>query len=138
MCSLRYRSYDGYNYDPSYTSHSHGWSSGPTSALTFYVLGLQVVDPMGQSWSLAPHTSGLSGAEGGFETPLGWFGASWSLSNNGKEMTIDVDTPEGTSGTVTVPGNVGKNVKVDGEMIKVDDALRTVKVQGGKRTITLA
>lgn len=102
------------------------------------MLGLQVVDPMGQSWSLAPHTSGLSGAEGGFETPLGWFGASWSLSNNGKEMTIDVDTPEGTSGTVTVPGNVGKNVKVDGEMIKVDDALRTVKVQGGKRTITLA
>ena len=37
-----YRSSRGYDYDASYVSHSHGWSSGPISALTPYVLGLSV------------------------------------------------------------------------------------------------
>ena len=73
----RYRSYDGYNYDPSYTSHAHGWSSGPTSALTYYVLGLTVTSPQGRTWQVAPHLSGLEAAEGGFTTPLGWFGVKW-------------------------------------------------------------
>ncbi|KZV78168.1 Six-hairpin glycosidase, partial [Exidia glandulosa HHB12029] len=77
--SLSYRSYRGYNYDPAYTSHAHGWSSGPTSALTIYVLGLSVTTPQGISWKFEPHTSGMSAAEGSFETPLGTFGASWSL-----------------------------------------------------------
>ncbi|KAH8112125.1 Six-hairpin glycosidase [Phellopilus nigrolimitatus] len=131
--SLGYRSYDGYNYDPSYTSHSHGWSSGPTSALTFYVLGLQITSPMGQDWTLAPHISGLPAAEGGFETPLGWFGAKWWLS--GKNITITVDTPDGTRGSVTVP--VGKTIKLDGKLVARSlSSASTIAVSGGNHTIT--
>lgn len=79
--SLAYRSYRGYNYDAAYTSHAHGWSSGPTSALTNYVLGLDVVAPRGSVWVVRPMLSGLHAAEGGFETPLGWFGVKWRVAD---------------------------------------------------------
>ncbi|KAI0790170.1 Six-hairpin glycosidase-like protein [Irpex lacteus] len=101
--SLGYRSYAGYNYDAAYTSHAHGWSSGPTSALTYYVLGLQVTSPQGRTWSLQPHTSGLSSAEGGFTTPLGWYGIQWMIDSKNTTLSITVDTPPGTSGTLMLP-----------------------------------
>jgi len=130
--SLSYRSYRGYNYDPSYTSHAHGWSSGPTSALTYYVLGLQVMSPMGQTWSLEPHTSGLSAAEGGFETPLGWFGVKWTSTS--KTFTMTVTTPSNTQGTVSIPSN--KSVQVDGRAVNMLGS-KTLTVQGGTRVITV-
>ncbi|OCB86064.1 Six-hairpin glycosidase [Sanghuangporus baumii] len=136
--SLGYRSYRGYNYDPAYTSHAHGWSSGPTSALTFYVLGLQIMTPQGQDWTLEPHTSGLSAAQGGFETPLGWFGASWELSGR-KNTQFVVETPKGTSGTVTLPAGLGKSVRVNGNPLKsksTKNGKTTFVVSGGKHTIT--
>ena len=130
----RYRSYQGYFWDPSYISHSHGWSSGPTSALTNYVLGLQVATPMGQMWTLEPHTSGLSAAEGGFETPLGWFGASWE--SQGSSICLKVSTPEGTSGVVTVPAGA-TTITLDGEVVVQNNgtSLRSVAVSGGNHTI---
>lgn len=91
--------------------------------------------PQGQNWTLAPHTSGLSAAEGGFETPLGWFGASWT--RNGKNIKISVDTPRGTTGTLTLPSSVGKTVKVDGKLVKLSKSgLPTITVSGGNHTIT--
>lgn len=48
--SFGYRSSRGYAYDTSYVSHSHGWSSGPTSALTEFILGLSVTSPAGKTW----------------------------------------------------------------------------------------
>ncbi|KAG6809661.1 hypothetical protein H0H92_015283 [Tricholoma furcatifolium] len=79
--SISYRSYHGYSYNPAYTSHAHGWSTGPTSTLTYYVLGLTVTSPQGADWSLAPHVvdMGLSDVQGGFET-FTWFGAHWVWS----------------------------------------------------------
>lgn len=77
ICS--YRANSGYANDVAYTSHAHGWSTGPTSALTFYVTGVTIVEARGRKWRFAPHTSGLSAAQGSFETPLGTFGATWTL-----------------------------------------------------------
>lgn len=125
----RYRSQDGYNWDPSYTSHSHGWSSGATSALTFYVLGLTVTTPQGQTWSVAPHSGGLQKAEGGFETGLGWFGIKWQLKDG--EMTIYVNTPEGTSGVVIFPNDHAAHVDMDGRHV---DAAQLMCVSGGEHT----
>ncbi|ESK87372.1 glycoside hydrolase family 78 protein [Moniliophthora roreri MCA 2997] len=94
--SLSYRPYRGYNYDPAYTSHAHGWSSGPTSALTNYVLGLRVDEPMRRVWTIHPHLFSnvdKDAAEGGSETPLGWFGVSWSV-DEGRMMDVDdTDNP---------------------------------------------
>ncbi|EJD39434.1 glycoside hydrolase family 78 protein [Auricularia subglabra TFB-10046 SS5] len=99
--SLSYRSYRGYNYDPAYTSHAHGWSSGPTSALTFYVLGMSPTAPQGAEWRFDPHTSGLSAAEGSFETPLGRFSVQWTLGANGA-FDAALRTPPGTRGTISL------------------------------------
>ncbi|KAI0338612.1 Six-hairpin glycosidase [Trametopsis cervina] len=131
--SLSYRSYRGYNYDPSYTSHAHGWSSGPTSALTFYVLGLQVTSPQGQTWTLQPHTSGLSRAEGGFETPLGWYGVQWEITERNSTLRITVDTPSGTTGTLVVPS--GKTTEADGQTM--DGSNTSMILLGGKHSITV-
>ena len=130
---LRYRSALGYNYDFSYTSHAHGWSTGPTSVLTVYVLGLQVNSPQGATWSLAPHTSGLDGAEGGFTTPLGWFGASWKIEEEGRSLLITISTPAGTQGTVSIPAGYG-NVQLDGTKA-TSTSLGNFIVSGGKHTI---
>ncbi|PCH42963.1 glycoside hydrolase family 78 protein [Wolfiporia cocos MD-104 SS10] len=129
--SLYYRSTDGYNYDPAYTSHSHGWSTGPTSALTFYVLGLTVTSPQGRTWLVAPHTSGLSSVQGGFETPRGWFGVKWTTAST--SFNLSVDSPEGTSGTVILPIN-GTTITVDGSIAQPSDGI-SLHLEGGNHTI---
>lgn len=85
---------------------------------------------MGKTWTLAPHLSGLSAAEGSFETPLGTFAAKWTAS--GSTVTIDVSTPSGTSGQVTIPK--GNKVVVDGKLIKLNES-KTISVSGGKHII---
>jgi len=130
--SLSYRSYRGYNYDPSYTSHAHGWSSGPTSALTFYVLGLTVTSPKGQTWSLDPHLAGLPSAEGGFETPLGWYGVKWTFDEKVFELSLNV--PEGTSGTVQLP--VTGSVSVNGKGVVIG-AAGTLQLIGGAYNVVV-
>lgn len=99
--SFSYRSDRGYAYDESYVSHAHGWSSGPTSALTHYVLGLDVVSPAGGAWKLAPQRGDLTFAEGGFTTILGKFSAKWQVHGAGVLLTWD--TPIETAGTIVVP-----------------------------------
>ncbi|EIW74840.1 glycoside hydrolase family 78 protein [Coniophora puteana RWD-64-598 SS2] len=131
--SLYYRSQDGYNYDPAYTSHSHGWSTGPTSALTFYVLGLTLTAPQGTTWSVAPHFSGLPAAQGGFETPLGAFGVQWTMAGDGRSVSIVVRTPEGTSGTVAVANATA--AVVDGRSVQGNVGL--LELQGGTHNVTL-
>jgi hypothetical protein len=108
--SFGYRNTRGYDYDSSYTSHSHGWSSGPTSALTNYVVGLDVVEPLGRAWTLAPQMGDLGEVQGGFVTGLGRFWAGW---RNGTDKVGRVvlsgnwSTPVGTEGVVTLPGSKG-------------------------------
>ncbi|EGO04202.1 glycoside hydrolase family 78 protein [Serpula lacrymans var. lacrymans S7.3] len=125
--SLGYRAAAGYDYDYSYTSHSHGWSTGPTPALSFYVVGLQVTSPQGATWRVAPVLSGLDAAEGGYETSLGWFGVKWSVDNG--TLTVLVTTPEGTNGTVVLPGS--GNVTLDGK----ESGSGPVSVSGGNHTL---
>ncbi|KAF7344680.1 Glycoside hydrolase family 78 protein [Mycena venus] len=141
--SISYRSNHGYNFDPAYTSHAHGWSSGPTSALTIYVLGLSVTAPQGAEWLLSPNLAGLPHAEGGFETALGWFGASWNVSTTGTTTTfsVNVNVPGGTDGVFVVPNELlgtmgGFTVTVDGTKAATA-ADNTVSVAGGMHTVVV-
>ncbi|KAF4588534.1 hypothetical protein EYR40_010086 [Pleurotus pulmonarius] len=130
--SIGYRGDRGYNNDPAYVSHAHGWSAGPTSALTFYVLGLTVTSPQGATWEVAPHLSGLNAAEGRFETPLGAYSASWrTLNEGGKVFEIDLVTPRGTSGVFRSP-IAGGALIVDGKETVNGDH---IQLSGGKHTI---
>lgn len=81
---------------------------------------------------MAPHTSGLPSAEGGFATPLGWYGVKWSLTHKTFDLTIDV--PLGTSGTVVLP--IAGRATIDGRSTTVaSDA--SVDLAGGKHSISV-
>ena len=127
-----YRYYAEYDYDASYTSHAHGWSTGPTSALTFYVLGLTVTSPCGQTWRIAPHPAGLSAAEGGFTTSMGWFGVKWSTQDT--KFVLEVDAPKGTRGIVVLPVNGklildGLEIAAHGAELAMDGGQHIVEVE---------
>jgi len=76
--------------------------------------------------------SGLSAAEGGFETGLGWFGANWTLTDN-TTFTLTIDTPSGTNGTVTLPA--AGEVEVDGADTTVNGT--QLDLAGGSHVIVL-
>lgn len=75
-----------------------------------------------------PHPGGLTQAEGGFTTALGWFGARWTISNN--VVQLSVTAPAGTKGVVRLPGVTG-NVTVDGKM----GTAGAITVQGGQEHV---
>ena len=157
--SFGYRNTRGYDYDSSYTSHSHGWSSGPTSALTNYVVGLDVTEPLGSVWTLAPQMGDLASVQGGFVTGLGKFWASWENStekSGGKTLRGTWSTPLGTSGMLTVPGNKHEvqQLKLNGAKVKTwssdlasettfttsafDEQLVVMKLDGGNGTLEIS
>ena len=139
-----YRAKFGYGGDYSYPSHAHGWSTGPTHALSTYVLGLQLTSPGGATWSLAAQFGDLTSVEGGYTTPLGKFSASWVLGQNTVyNMTFNV--PKSTSGKLVlpVPGGRPPNITLDGKaftagMYDASAGLFTISNQsGGKHTVTV-
>ncbi|KAF2202924.1 Six-hairpin glycosidase [Delitschia confertaspora ATCC 74209] len=130
-----YRSSRGYGYDASYVSHAHGWSSGPTSTLTEYILGLGVTGPAGRTWTLRPQFGDLRKAEGGFVTGLGRFSAKWEVGAKG--YRVEVETPRRTEGVVLLPvlreGKVPK-VSVNGKRRERKD----IRLEGQRVRMNLA
>ncbi|RYO26324.1 hypothetical protein AA0111_g8198 [Alternaria arborescens] len=98
-----YRQERGYGYDPSYVSHAHGWGSGPTSALTEFVVGLKIREPAGRVWVVEPRFGDLEEAEGGFVTGLGKFRVGWVNKKGRERYTVGIETPVGTKGSVRLP-----------------------------------
>ena len=139
-----YRANSGYGGDYSYPSHAHGWSTGPTHALSTYVLGLQLTSPGGKTWSLAPQFGDLTSVEGGYTTPLGKFSASWTLIGS-EGYTLSYNVPRGTTGTVVLPASKPKIPKVTLDKTAYTDGthdstagLVTISNQsGGTHTITV-
>ncbi|KAI1764954.1 glycoside hydrolase family 78 protein [Hypoxylon sp. FL1150] len=117
--SFGYRHDAGYAEDYSYTSHSHGWATGPVTALTEYVLGLSITSQAGSTWQLAPHFGDLQHVEGGFTTSLGKYSAAWTLDNDGGYV-LEYSAPEDTSGVLILPesNRSGSNeIMVDGQSV---------------------
>lgn len=92
--------YPVYNYDPR-VSHAHGWSSAPTSMLTFYGGGLTMTSAAGQTWKVAPALGGLKTVQTSYETPLGSFATNWANSTRGLSGTFV--TPDSTTGELSIP-----------------------------------
>lgn len=82
-------------------SHAHGWATGPTSSLTFYVAGIQLLTAGGATWRIAPSLGDLKHVDAGFSTSLGFFSATTTVSDG--RVDLEFETPEGTSGEVRVP-----------------------------------
>lgn len=104
--SFGYRASYGYGGDYSYTSHAHGWSTGPTEALTASIVGLRLTGPGGHTWVVEPQFGDLTHAEAGFTTPLGKFSAKWTLIDGG--YVIVWSGPPGTAPTLRLPSLTGK------------------------------
>lgn len=105
-----------------YVSMAHGWATGPTSALTNYVLGLKSTGVGGSSWRFQPHLSGLSFAQGRLATPAGTLGASWHVDNQGR-LRAQLSVPRGTPGTIAVPvTDTGSTVRFSGHIVWSDGA----------------
>lgn len=138
-----YRQERGYGYDPSYVSHAHGWSSGPTSSLTEYVAGLSVTAPAGRAWTLKPQFGDLKWVEAGFMTGLGKYEARWEKSAGGYGVTLQ--TPNRTTGIVSLPVMAGDgkftviiNGEPLGEYYKLEDEHIVLDLEGGEYDIVVA
>ncbi|KAJ8522266.1 hypothetical protein ONZ45_g1136 [Pleurotus djamor] len=118
---------EGYNSDGSI---GQVVSLCPTSALTFFVLGLSVTSPQGATWTFAPHLSGLDSVQGQFETPLGTFSARWEMQ---KTFSATIDTPPGTAGIVTFPTD--GLVTLDGKKVSLKG--RNLHVAGGRHVLVV-
>lgn len=97
-----YRTDGTSDYSGSYMSAAHGWSTGPTSALTFYLLGI-APDPHGApTYRIAPHPGGVRYAEGQLTTPGGVVAVSWQdRGRDGFDLTVDA--PAGAVEEIAVP-----------------------------------
>ncbi|THZ82109.1 Six-hairpin glycosidase [Aureobasidium pullulans] len=142
--SFGYRNSRGYSYDDSYVSHAHGWSAGPTSALTNYIVGLSVTGRLGSTWTLKPQLGDLEHAQAGFVTSLGKFSAGWNIANGGRSYSLWWNVPAGTIGNVTLPtlpsGKTGK-VSIDGKSFKNKSVSKTngltFEIGGGNHSIVV-
>ena len=98
-------------YGGSFMSLAHGWSSGPTSALTFHVLGTAPETQAGQ-YRFVPHPGDLTSAEGRITLPQGQLNAAWSRNPTAGTYTARLTSPGGTTGRIGVPKLNGTNVSV--------------------------
>lgn len=87
--------------DDARISHAHGWSTSPTSTLTFFAAGLQVTSAAGKTWLIEPQLGGLHNVEAGFQTNIGSFSSNVTAIRGGG-LSITCSTPTGTSGNVTL------------------------------------
>ena len=101
----------GLAYGGSYMSLAHGWSTAPTSTLTFDVLGTAPESASG-AYRFVPHPGGLTSAEGRITMPQGAVSASWSRDPAAGTYSAQLTSPSGTTGRIGVPKFGGSNVSV--------------------------
>lgn len=94
--------YGAYCYKGFRHSLCHGWASGPTSWLSEYVLGVQVVEPGCRAVRITPHLGDLEWVEGTFPTPHGIITIRHEKSPDGK-VKSRVEAPDGIKVYSTFP-----------------------------------
>ncbi len=82
-------------------SASHAWSTGATSSLSDYVLGVTPTSVAYRTWQVKPFTDGLVWAQGQVPTTEGPVVSRWELGDEVFRLTVEA--PAGTAGTVAVP-----------------------------------
>ncbi|KAJ5641822.1 hypothetical protein N7490_005822 [Penicillium lividum] len=122
--SIHYAPYQ----DDARISHAHGWSTGPTYALTAYAAGIQLAGPAGKSWVIAPQPGNLTTIDAGLSTARGVFSVALRRSGDGYGQ-FSFSTPSSTSGIVQLPGVKGTLISKTGQRVRLVDG--TASVSGG-------
>lgn len=99
------------------TSLAHGWSAGPTAALTGYLLGIQPLAGGYRTWTIAPHPGDVAWAQGQEATAFGPIGVNWA--RNSTSFTLQATVPNLTSGTIAIPlaDPAASTVSVNGAIV---------------------
>ncbi|KDN68901.1 putative alpha-L-rhamnosidase [Colletotrichum sublineola] len=84
------------------TSLCHGWSAGPTTELSRFVLGVQPAKPGFVEWKVEPQTLGLAWARGRYPTARGDVAVDWRFEDG--LLLMEVESPGGTKGVFEVNG----------------------------------
>lgn len=136
-------------YDPSYISHAHPWASGPTIVLTFYLVGLRLLDARHDHWIFEPQPvdddEKVTYAMTGFTSDgQGFFSAGWKKQSS-EELILAIKAPNTTKGKVGVPlmmkGQEVQFVTLNEEVIPIDhfskgrSHLYLEDVSGGQHTL---
>jgi alpha-L-rhamnosidase len=101
-------------------SSAHAWSTGPTPALSEYVLGVRPVTPGFARWQAAPQPGYLQWAQGVVPTPRGPISVRWRKAAEGS-FVMTVDAPAHETGTVSIPVNSSHvTVARDGQVVWTD------------------
>jgi hypothetical protein len=87
----------------SYMSAAHGWATGPTWALTYFVLGIGPEVASGLNYRFVPHPGDLKWVAGRLTLPVGQITASWQRDTATATFTESVSAPEVASGRIGVP-----------------------------------
>jgi hypothetical protein len=92
-------------YPGSFTSMAHGWSTGPTGALTTDVLGIAPTSPAGATYQVAPHPGDLTHVEGTLTVATGKsVHVSYDHPADGSfAMQVDSSSNSGSTGVIAVP-----------------------------------
>jgi len=100
-----YTSGGAFGYGSSFTSLSHGWSTGPTGALTEYVLGISPTSAAGQTYQVIPHAANLTHVEGTLTVASGkTLHVSYDHGAGGNfNMLVDSSSNSGSTGVIAVP-----------------------------------
>lgn len=98
-------------------SLAHAWSTGPTPALSEYVLGVAPAAPGFTRWQVAPRPAGLTWAQGVVPTPHGAISVRWRRPNR-DAFVLTVRAPKDETGTVSIPiSGAATTVARDGDVI---------------------
>ena len=89
----------------SFTSLAHGWSTGPTGALTTEVLGISPTTAGGATYQVVPHPGDLTQVEGDLTVATGKsINVSYTHDTAGDfTMQVDSSTNTGSTGVIAVP-----------------------------------
>jgi hypothetical protein len=127
------------DYSDNYVSSAHGWSTGPTSALSFYVLGIQPDPDGGPAYDLIPHPGELRHVEGQLRTPAGTIAQSYDADPDAGTFSARYTAPAGAVRTVALP-TFGRTVTVrlDGKVVeaRTDGAYAYVDGQAGTHELS--
>lgn len=123
-----------FGYGGPYMSNSHGWATGPTSALTFYVLGIRPTTVAG-GYDIAPQTGDLTSTQGSLKTPLGDIRVAWTHDVHSRTFTENLDAPARAVSRIEVPTyGAATRVTVNGRVVW--NGNRSSPITRGSRTAT--
>jgi alpha-L-rhamnosidase len=98
-------------------SSAHAWSTGPTAALSQYVLGVVPRAPGFRSWTVAPQPGALRWAQGTVPTPHGPIAVRWRRVGGARNFVLTVEAPRRTAGTVAIPVARDGVIARDGQVV---------------------